>query len=242
MSNIEIRRRVWRVLGFVSCVVGFICYALSTSFYDLFGQWTSFKIVLYSILSTIFCVFTLFVNKCPKFSGALLLKAQVGFLALILTSLYSFYDDRCKQHDGEDNKGRGRNILSLVSSAAFAFMSVSLSKQIQPTFDVGMSNFFLGCLIVTAIKMNIKIALGVFAFIYVLNIIVYSFWNSKIGDIVRANMARLYGIRTLADDKGNEESERGRTDEMDIWYQAFQGATPNDEHQMLIRDATSFLA
>ncbi|XP_028769413.1 uncharacterized protein LOC114726857 [Neltuma alba] len=134
MFKINIHPKVWRFLGFVSSVVGFVCYAFSPSFHDLFGHWTLFSIVLYSTLSTIFSILTLLVNKCPQFSKVFLLKAHVGFLALMLTSLYSFYEDRSKQHE-EDEKGR-RNMLSLVSFAAFAFMSVCLSKQIQPEFDL----------------------------------------------------------------------------------------------------------
>ncbi|KAI9125220.1 hypothetical protein K1719_003836 [Acacia pycnantha] len=265
--NFHIHPKVWRFLGFVSCVVGFICYALSPSFHNLFGHRTLFKILFYSILSSIFSLLTLFVNKCPPLSRVFLLKAHVGFLTLILTSLYSFYEDRSK-HDEEDEKGR-RNMLSLVSFAAFAFMSVSLSKQIQPEFDVGMSNFFLGCLIVAVMKMNIKIAVGLSALFYVL-VTVRSCWDSRqiIGDTERATiMAPLNEMQIpLAGEDGDEEGDiempsldneghmeldeteeiqeetkYGLIDELGIWYQAFRGSRQDDERQMLIMDTTLFL-
>ncbi|KAI9125393.1 hypothetical protein K1719_004009 [Acacia pycnantha] len=233
MFNFHVHPKVWRILGFVSSVVAFICYALSSSFNDLFGHWTLSKIVFYSILSSIFCVLTLFVSKCPQFSGVFLLKAHVGFLVLMLTSLYSFYEDRSQQHDGEDEKGR-RNILSLVSFAAFAFMSVCLSKQIQPEFDVGMSNFFLGCLIVAVMKMNIKIALAASALFYVL-ITVRSCWDSQIGNTVRAIIMHNgdeEGHKEIMPSLDNEGPKvmdaiveiQEETDELDIWFQAFQGS------------------
>ncbi|KAI9125206.1 hypothetical protein K1719_003822 [Acacia pycnantha] len=267
--NFHIHPKVWRFLGFVSCVVGFICYAFSPSFHNLFGHWTLFKILFYSILSSIFSLLTLFVNKCPPLSRVSMLQAHLGFLTLMLTSLYSFYEDRSKQHDEEDEKGR-RNMLSLVSFAAFAFMSVSLSKQIQPEFDVGMSSFFLGCLIVAVMKINIKIAIGLSALFYVL-VTVRSCWDSQqiIGDTQRAIiMAPLNEMQiTLAgenvdeechiempslDNEGHmeldateevqEETKCGHIDELGIWFQAFLGSRQDDEHQMLIMDATLFLA
>lgn len=125
--KIDIPPKVWRFLGFVSSVVGFICYALSPSFQDLFGHWTFFSIIFYSPLSSIFSLLTLFVSKCPQFSKHFLLEAHFGFLSLMLTSIYSFYEDRSRK-GGEDDKGIRRNMLSLVSFAAFAFMSVSLFK------------------------------------------------------------------------------------------------------------------
>ncbi|XP_054824706.1 uncharacterized protein LOC129322400 [Prosopis cineraria] len=177
---VVIQQIAWRFLGFVSSVVGFICYAFSPSFHNLFGHWTLFKIILYSSLSSIFPVLTLFINKFPQFSRGFLLKAHVGFLALMLTSLYSFYEDRSNKQGEEDEKGR-KHVLSIVSFGAFASMSIRLSKQIQPELDVGMSNFLLGCLIVAFMKMNIKIALGVSALFYILISTVRSYCDSQTG-------------------------------------------------------------
>ncbi|KAJ1437532.1 hypothetical protein SESBI_03524 [Sesbania bispinosa] len=41
------QRKLWRVVGFISSVFGLICYALSSSFKHLFGEWNIFKIIVY---------------------------------------------------------------------------------------------------------------------------------------------------------------------------------------------------
>jgi hypothetical protein len=38
--------KTWRVIGFMSCVVGFLCFELSPSFYRLIGNWTPFKLFM----------------------------------------------------------------------------------------------------------------------------------------------------------------------------------------------------
>ena len=56
---------------------------------------------------------------------------MLGF-SLSCSSLLSIYEDRSQQRDGEeDQKEHRRNMLSFISFAAFAFLSVSLSKQIR---------------------------------------------------------------------------------------------------------------
>src|ERR1044072_9900940 len=52
--------KVWRFVGFGSAVVGLLCYALSSSFNHLFGEWTLMKIFLYSIFSLIFSLMILY--------------------------------------------------------------------------------------------------------------------------------------------------------------------------------------
>ncbi|KAJ7949022.1 Exocyst subunit exo70 family protein [Quillaja saponaria] len=41
---------LWRIVGFVSSIVGFICYALSSSFKQLVGEWNPWKIVIYCLV------------------------------------------------------------------------------------------------------------------------------------------------------------------------------------------------
>ncbi|AES98857.1 transmembrane protein, putative [Medicago truncatula] len=48
--------KVWRFVGFASSVVGLLCYALSSSFNYLFGEWNLLKIFLYSAFSFIICL------------------------------------------------------------------------------------------------------------------------------------------------------------------------------------------
>lgn len=120
-----------RVVGFGSSIVGFGCYALSSSFHDVFGQWNLWKIVLYCSLSMIISVSMLFVNKYPRFPPrSVWTQTQVGFLVLMLTSLYSYH---AGQNNGsQSHSHRYQGILSLVSSGAFVLLSMSLSRLIQP--------------------------------------------------------------------------------------------------------------
>ncbi|KAI9074849.1 hypothetical protein K1719_043157 [Acacia pycnantha] len=143
-----------RTVGSLSCVVGLLCYSLSSSFKSLFGEWNPTKIVLYLILSYIISV-VVFAAK-SRLSVVSNLKPHVEFLVLMLTSLYSFFADRF-------TKGKP-DTWSVVSSVAFALTSLSLSWQIKPGFDVGMFSFFLGCVIVQLMKIRlifILVAAGV---------------------------------------------------------------------------------
>ncbi|KAI9128909.1 hypothetical protein K1719_000392 [Acacia pycnantha] len=86
--------KVWRLLGFGSSITGFICFALGPSSHKLFGRWNLLKIVVYCILSSMLSLFILFANRFRQRSPrSFLLKALVGFLVLLFTSLYSYYDD-----------------------------------------------------------------------------------------------------------------------------------------------------
>ncbi|KAI4296727.1 hypothetical protein L6164_036661 [Bauhinia variegata] len=163
-SDLLINRYLWRFVGFGSSIVGFSCYALSPSFKNLFGEWNLLKIFIYSLVSFMFSCFILFANRW-RLTRSSLLKANLCFLVLMVTSVYSFYQD--KSEEGKAEKGYG-TMLILISCGAFALMSLSLSRQIQLKFEVGMFNFFLGCVMITVMKMNIKVALGAAAFCYVL--------------------------------------------------------------------------
>ncbi|KAK4278690.1 hypothetical protein QN277_016503 [Acacia crassicarpa] len=135
-----------RTVGSLSCVVGLLCYALSSSFKSLFGEWNPTKIVLYIILSSIISVVVLFEDK-SRVSVVSKLKPHVEFLVLMLTSLYSFFAD-------QSMKGKP-DTWSVVSSGAFALTSLCLSLQIEPGFDVGMFSFFLGCVTVQLMKIHL---------------------------------------------------------------------------------------
>ncbi|KAF7816177.1 WRKY transcription factor WRKY24-like [Senna tora] len=148
---------LWRCVGFTSSVVGVLCYALSSSFTHLFGKWNLMKILIYIVVSSIICIFMLFAKKW-KLSRSLLVKAQFGFLVLMLTSLYSFFYD--KAVNGKPD------LLNLISCAAFAAMSLSLSRQSELGFEVDLLNFFLGCLTLQLMKINLMLAFVGGAFSY----------------------------------------------------------------------------
>jgi len=153
---------LWRLTGFISSIIGLLCYASSSSFKHLFGDWNLLKIFLYGIVSFITCCTVLLAKKF-QLSRSLILKAHVGFLALMLTSIYSFFYD--KEMTGKSD------ILGLISCAAFALMSLSLSRQIDIGFEVDLLNFFLGCLTVQLMSFNLMLASigGVFCyFVFVL--------------------------------------------------------------------------
>ncbi|XP_057724559.1 exocyst complex component EXO70B1-like [Arachis stenosperma] len=115
--------RIWRLLGFASTLIGFICYALSSSFYQLFGSWTLFKIVAYSIFSIIICLTILFPKLWQQLRG-LNFEAHMAFFVLTITSVYSYFSDKAM-------KGKP-DAYSVTSYAAFAVTSLSLQRQNAP--------------------------------------------------------------------------------------------------------------
>lgn len=71
-----------------------------------------------------------------KQSRSLRFKAHTAFLVLTITSVYSFYFN--KVVNGKPDA------YGLISCAAFAIMSLSLSRQSQCGFEVDLLYFFLG--------------------------------------------------------------------------------------------------
>ncbi|OIV93040.1 hypothetical protein TanjilG_20702 [Lupinus angustifolius] len=156
ISKLITHLMLWRLVGFISSIVGFTCYALSPSFHDLFGKRNPFKMVIYTVFSSTISIFMLLVKTCRwEILKSFLLKAHVGFLVITLTSLYSYWEDRSEE--GKDEKGFGR-VMNLTSTASFALMAMSLSRQLQLGFEVGIFNFFIGCFLVIVMKMNFKLA------------------------------------------------------------------------------------
>ncbi|XP_061365189.1 uncharacterized protein LOC133308569 [Gastrolobium bilobum] len=169
ISNRLNQKKLWRVVGFMSSIVGLLCYALSSSFKHLFGELNFLKIILYTVVSFIISNMMLFLKKW-KLSRSFLQKAHVGVLVLLLTSLYSFEID--KAVNGKPD------LLSLISSAAFALMSLCLSKQINLGFETDLLNFFLGCLTVQLMKINLILCIITAIFSYSL-MVLYSKLGSQ---------------------------------------------------------------
>ncbi|KAL4299740.1 hypothetical protein HN51_050421 [Arachis hypogaea] len=156
------QKRLWRFVGFMSSVNGFLCYAKSSSFKRLFGEWNLLKIILYTLLSFSISIIMLFPKKY-RISRSFLLKAYVGVLVLLLTSLYSFFYDK-------SNNGKP-DLLGIFSSASFALMSLSLSWQIDLGFEAELLSFFLGCLTVQLMKINLMFSIVAAIFCYSLMIL-----------------------------------------------------------------------
>ncbi|KAG5032225.1 hypothetical protein JHK85_016207 [Glycine max] len=111
--------KVWRFVCFFSSVVGLLCYTFSSSFNNLFGKWTWWKILLYIGFSFIICLIVLFAKvwECSTSPRA---EAHMAFFILMITSVYAFFFDK-------EVKGKP-DAYSLVSCAAFAIMSLALSR------------------------------------------------------------------------------------------------------------------
>ncbi|KAE9615120.1 putative transcription factor WRKY family [Lupinus albus] len=52
IPNRVIQKKLWRIVGFISSFIGLLCYALSSSFKHLFGEWNLLKIIVYTITET----------------------------------------------------------------------------------------------------------------------------------------------------------------------------------------------
>ncbi|KAL4364948.1 hypothetical protein S245_023610 [Arachis hypogaea] len=168
MKLIEIRRwltqpHVWRFVGLGSSVVGLFCYAVSSSFNNLFGEWTFLKIFFYTQLSLIICI-AIFYAKVWQSSRSLRFKGHMAFLVLTITSAYSFF---------LDNKAvkKKPDAFSLISCLAFSIMSLCLSRQIPCGFEVDLMYFFLGALIVQLMKIKLWLGILGVGFSYTLNIL-----------------------------------------------------------------------
>ncbi|KAF7833807.1 exocyst complex component EXO70B1-like [Senna tora] len=163
-----IHQQLWRILGFISSVVGLLSYAWSSSFNNLFGEWTPFKIFLYTLVSFIITNITLFPNNqyFIKHSKSFLFKSHLSFFALLLTSFYSYLCD--KSQENNNNNGSSKpDILGLISSAAFAFMSLCLSLLHIPLgFETDLLQFYLELFILQFVQISFKLALIGAAFCY----------------------------------------------------------------------------
>ncbi|KAK8467106.1 hypothetical protein PHAVU_008G252432 [Phaseolus vulgaris] len=154
--------KVWRFVCFVSSIVGLVCYALSSSFNHLCGDWTWWKIFLYIGFSLFISLSTLFA-KPWEFNNSHCLEAHTAFFILLITSVYSFFFDK-EVTEKPDS-------YSLVSSAAFAIMSLGLSRLSHSGFEVDLLYFFSGFLTVQLMKINLWLVIVGGSFSYSLIIL-----------------------------------------------------------------------
>ncbi|XP_020231901.1 uncharacterized protein LOC109812363 [Cajanus cajan] len=168
ISKLLRHRWTWRVTGFVSSIVGFYCYALSPSLRYLIGAWSLVKKVVYGLVSALVCTSTLLVHRdsCAWARGSgPFLKTLVGFAALVITSVLSFLEDRSEE--GKQESGYGK-MMNVISGAAFVSMTMSFSMELELGFEVGVSNFMIGWLLVRAMKVRLMIAIVATLFCYML--------------------------------------------------------------------------
>ncbi|WVY91225.1 hypothetical protein V8G54_036739 [Vigna mungo] len=138
--------KVWRLVCFASSIVGLICYALSSSFNHLIGNWSWWKLLLYIVFGFLISLSTLFA-KTWEHSNSRCLEAHTAFSALLMTSVYSFFLDK-------DLKQKA-DAYSLLSCVAFAIMSLGLSRLSQLGFEVDLLYFFCGLLTVQLMKIKL---------------------------------------------------------------------------------------
>ncbi|XP_057446646.1 TMV resistance protein N-like [Lotus japonicus] len=136
----------WRLVGLASSLVGLLCHALSPSFKRLIGRWNLFKLLLYCVFSVVVCTTVLFAKQLSLLRQQGQLQSYVLFVVLMIISVYSFLYD--KAVDGKPE------IKSLVANAAFALVSLSLSKLIKSGYEIGMFAYFLGCFTVQLVTIN----------------------------------------------------------------------------------------
>ncbi|KAG5148924.1 hypothetical protein JHK82_015805 [Glycine max] len=156
------KRKVWRFVCFFSSVVGLLCYAFSSSFNNLFGKWTWWKILLYIGFSFIICLTVLFA-KVWECSTSPRVEAHMAFFILMITYVYAFFFDK-------EVKGKP-DAYSLVSCAAFAIMSLALSRLSHFGFEVDLLHFFSGVLTIQLMKIKIWLVIVGGSFSYSLVIL-----------------------------------------------------------------------
>ncbi|KAJ1437557.1 Exocyst complex component Exo70 [Sesbania bispinosa] len=152
-----------------------LCYAWSLSFEHVGEKYHILKISLYGVVSftIIFVMFFARKGYLGRFSKSFLLKALVGVLALMLTSLYNFFSDK--------DSNQKTDIFNLISNGSFALMLLSLSKQIDLGFELELLNFYLGCLTIQLMKINLGFVFVGAAYCYFLNVLhSYSDFNQEI--------------------------------------------------------------
>ncbi|KAG5148926.1 hypothetical protein AAZX31_06G191100 [Glycine max] len=154
--------KVWRFVCFFSSVVGLLCYAFSSSFNNLFGKWTWWKILLYIGFSFIICLTVLFA-KVWECSTSPRVEAHMAFFILMITSVYAFFFDK-------EVKGKP-DAYSLVSCAAFAIMSLALSRLSHFGFEVDLLHFFSGVLTIQLMKIKLWLVIVGGSFSYSLIIL-----------------------------------------------------------------------
>ncbi|KAL4396115.1 hypothetical protein S83_000624 [Arachis hypogaea] len=160
---------LWRMVSVASAVTGLICYALSSSFNHLLGNWKPWKIIFYTLFSSITFLVAVLAKDWRKSSTLrfiarkwqrfriLRFRSLTTFLVMLSTTVFSFFSDRAKPVVKPD-------AYSVVSSVAFSTMSLSLSRSVPFVFEELMY-FSMGIFI--AQMMKIKLLLGFFVGILV---------------------------------------------------------------------------
>ncbi|KAL2344028.1 hypothetical protein Fmac_005313 [Flemingia macrophylla] len=183
-------RDLWRIVGFLSTLVGLITYAISSPFNKLFkyGELGFLVVVIYCALGSLLCCLMLCTTTWSLTKNTVV-KAHAVFFVFMLSSVYSFYMDKTEANTKAKDSDK---VLNLVSCGSFSLMSLSLSRLSGLGFETGVFNFFLGSLMVAVMKLNLKFALATIVFCYILiNVRIHSDPDSDGGDIEEAEVALI---------------------------------------------------
>jgi len=158
MLNRKMQVKKWRYLCFVSSIVGLLCYALSSSFNHLFGKWNLLKVSLYCVFSFIICLADLLtIASAWQKSPSLRFRAHLAVSVFTITTIYSFFIDKANAKP---------DAYSLISSAAFAVMSLCMSKQTHLGFEVDLLYLFCGYFTLQLMKIKKVLAVVGAGFTY----------------------------------------------------------------------------
>ncbi|XP_061365113.1 uncharacterized protein LOC133308500 [Gastrolobium bilobum] len=153
---------VWRFVGVVSSVVGFLCFGLSSSFPYMFGKWIWWKISVYGIFGIIICLVLLLAKERQRQTSPWH-KAHFAFSVFSIICVYTFFWDKVVKVRPDAH--------IVISSTAFAIMSFVLSRLSHSGVEIDLVNFFCGNLIAQLMKIKLLLAILGLGFSYFLFIL-----------------------------------------------------------------------
>nr|XP_007142155.1 hypothetical protein PHAVU_008G257100g [Phaseolus vulgaris]ESW14149.1 hypothetical protein PHAVU_008G257100g [Phaseolus vulgaris] len=214
--------KVQRLVCLASSVVGLICYALSSTFNRLLGNWSWWKMLLYIVFS--FIIFLAVWFAPPRSSSTShRLKAHLAFFVLIITSVYSFWFD---------NVVKGKpDAYSLISCAAFATMSLGLSNLTQLGFQIDLLYFFCGSLTVQLMKIKLWLVIVGGGFSYSLLQLRYCPRDTE-GENLQLQVQNQVTIQI--DDSESQMSQEANAD-----VGSSVGTSPEDAQEHLLTQSNS---
>lgn len=151
--------KFWNFMGSLSAITGLVCFALSSTFKKLFGEWDFLHFLIYLSVSSVILLIALLARRI-RVSGNFLLKGHMVLFNFGLTCLYSVVRD--KTLTGKPDA------LSTISYGSFALMSLSMSRKFELGFETGLFSFFLACFSVQLIEISGILSVIAVGFSYVL--------------------------------------------------------------------------
>ncbi|OIV98564.1 hypothetical protein TanjilG_12150 [Lupinus angustifolius] len=171
MRRITNEPLLWTVMTFVSSIVGFTCFPMSTTFEDLFGRPNPMKTVIYFSVVTLILTVTIFTMiREPhmlelEFTKKWWFKAQMSFGVLIIPFFNMFGKDQREEGMHKDEEKLFGRLMDLFTTGAFSLTALSLSRELWLGIGATIFNSFLGVLLVLGMKLSLKIGLSLAIFL-----------------------------------------------------------------------------